>query len=289
MADENVPTGSDNPGNPGENTPGDKGTPTFSPDQWREMISKDYAEDATLADFKSLDDVMKSYINAQKLIGSDKRVKIPEEGDKENWMSFYDRIGRPKEASGYEFGIPEGAPEGYESEQFQAYAQEFRKTVHDLGLTKSQAENLWNYQQKASIDAYQNQSTAFKQQLEALEETAKKEFGQKLPEVVKLRNNIIAQYGDESVASFIKDNPIIERSPAILKMFEKIGKALGEDKITREVKDRALTPREAKSKLMSMTTDRNNPLYEAYQKQQHPRHDEAVKEFNKLIGFLEED
>ena len=209
MAEENGAGSADAGNSAGEGQQGDGAAgneaTTFTSETWREAISSEWAEDASMADFKSLDDLAKSYVHAQKLIGSDDRVRVPVDDDKDGWMKFYNRIGRPEEASGYEFKIPEEAPEGYESEQFQAYAQEFRQRVHDLGLTRTQAEQLWNYQQKASLDAYQQQVTAFKQQVEQLEETAKKEFGQKLPEVVKLRNNLVAQFGDPEVAQFIKD------------------------------------------------------------------------------------
>lgn len=259
---------------------------TFSQEQWREMVSEEWATDASMADFKSVDDLAKSYVHAQKLIGSDDRVRIPKEDDTDNWKKFYNKIGRPEDPSGYEFKIPEKAPKGYESEEFQKYAQDFRQTVHDLGLSKKQAENLWEYQQKTNLDVYQQQDAKFKEQLTTLEDTAKKEFGAKLPEVIKLRNDIISQYGGEEVGKFIDENPLVNRSPSLLKMFEKLGKALGEDKITREVKDRAFSPREAKSKLMSITTDKSNPMYEAYHKTWHPNHDEAVKQVNKLFDFM---
>jgi len=122
-----------------------------------------------------------------------------------------------------------------------------------------------------------------------LKDSAVKEFGAKHDDYKKTRNNIIAQYGDQDVKDFISASPILEESPALLKMFNKTGAALGEDKITREVKTAAITPKTAKSKLAAMTTDKNHPLYEAYQKQYHPNHQEAVDEFNRLIGFMTDD
>jgi len=280
----------------GEGSQGEAGTEAttftaeqWSTEQWRESVSSEWAEDASMADFKSLDDLAKSYVHAKKLIGSDDRVRIPKEDDPDNWKKFYNKIGRPEEASGYEFNLPEDAPANYESEQFQAAALEFRGKVHDLGLTRSQAEKLWDYQVKSGIDMAQNNKAAMDKIVGDLKDSAIKEFGAKHEEYKKTRNNIIAQYGDQDVTDFINASPILEESPALLKMFDKIGKALGEDKITREVKTAALTPKTAKSKLAAMTTDKNHPLYEAYQTKYHPRHDEAVEEFNRLIGFYSDD
>jgi len=279
-------------GNSGdEGSQGTEGTEstTFTSETWREAISSEWAEDASMADFKTMDDLAKSYVHAQKLIGSDERVKIPTEDDTDNWMKFYNKIGRPEEASGYDFKIPEDAPENYENEKFQVAASEFRKTVHDLGLTRTQAEKLWDYNVKQGLNIAQEYNTNHKQQLDGLAEASKKEFGQKLPDVIKMRNNIINQYGDAEVAQFLKDNEIADRSPAVLKMFEKLGKALGEDKIGRQQKTRAVSPKEAKSKVNAITMDKNNPLNEAYHKQYHPRHQEAVDEVNRLWGFYDDD
>jgi len=109
----------------------------WSTEQWRESVSSEWAEDASMADFKSLDDLAKSYVHAKKLIGSEDRVRIPKEDDTDNWLKFYNKIGRPEEAAGYKFNIPEDAPPNYEKEQFQAAALEFRGKVHDLGLTRT--------------------------------------------------------------------------------------------------------------------------------------------------------
>lgn len=262
---------------------GDGDGGALSLDNWRDAIPKEYAEDASLANIKTIDDLAKSYVNAQKMIGSENRVKIPEaDASAEEMMEFYNKVGRPKDPSGYDFKLQEDAPQEFESEEAQQWVDSFRKNSHDLGLTKAQAEALWDAHQKDAIDNYNKASLSFKQQVEELEENSRKEFGTKLPEVVKIRSEVINTFGDAAAFDVLVNNPINARSPELLKMFEKIGKALGEDKLTREVKTRPLSPKEARSKINDLVSNKQNPLHEAYQDPNHARHKEAVEEFHRL-------
>lgn len=260
--------------NPEAGGGGDAGTK-----DWREMISEEYATHGSMANFQSLDDLAKSYISAQKLISQEK-IPVPNSDDPDLWNTVYNKLGRPENPDLYELGLPEGAPEGWNSEQFQNYTTEFKKTVHDLGLTKKQAENLWGYLQNTNMSVYQKQQEAQKQQLDDLAARAKKEFGQKLPEAIKVRDAMIKQFGGEELLQEIKNNPMLDRSPAILKMFTEMSKNFSNDFISNDEKaGKTMTPREAKAKVNSILSDKNHP----YNDRKHPAHMDAVDEFMKLV------
>ena len=61
-------------------------------------------DEPSLQTFDSVDKLAKSYVNAVKMIGGnpDNLISIPQEG--ESWDSFYNQLGRPEQANGYDFG-----------------------------------------------------------------------------------------------------------------------------------------------------------------------------------------
>ena len=61
-------------------------------------------DEPSLQTFDSVDKLAKSYVNAVKMIGGnpDNLISLPQEG--ESWDSFYNQLGRPAQADGYDFG-----------------------------------------------------------------------------------------------------------------------------------------------------------------------------------------
>ena len=61
-------------------------------------------DEPSLQTFDSVDKLAKSYVNAVKMIGGnpDNLIPLPQEG--ESWDSFYNQLGRPEQADGYDFG-----------------------------------------------------------------------------------------------------------------------------------------------------------------------------------------
>ena len=81
---------------------------TGSSVDWKNALPDDVKTDPSLADIKDVGGLAKSYIHAQKMVGTDKISLPTENATPEEMSTFYDRLGRPKE---YEFSkaeLPEG-------------------------------------------------------------------------------------------------------------------------------------------------------------------------------------
>jgi len=90
-------------------------------------------------------DLLKSYQGAEKLLSvpADQVIKLPQNNpDPKVWNEqVYDRLGRPKEAAGYE--LTKLVPEGHDTKFAEAASGKF----HELGLNTKQAHELtkwWN-------------------------------------------------------------------------------------------------------------------------------------------------
>lgn len=85
---------------------------------------------------KDVASLAKTAFNAESLLG--KSVQLPGEGaTKEELDKFFNRLGRPEKAEGYDFKLPDGLPKElpYDGE----FAKEFKSWAHEAGLTPRQA------------------------------------------------------------------------------------------------------------------------------------------------------
>ena len=80
-----------------EQTPATAPTaPAEQSSSWKDSISEEFRKDPSIEKFTEIDALAKSYINATRMIGTDK-VAIPNKNFTEDqWNEFYDKVGRPE-------------------------------------------------------------------------------------------------------------------------------------------------------------------------------------------------
>jgi hypothetical protein len=111
--------------------------------EWLGGLPEDLRGDATLGRYKSLEDFARGHVELRKVAGS--RVIVPAaDADDATRAQFYEAIGRPKDAGGYEFEVPEGASPDL--------ANGFREFAFATGMPKDMAEKAvkWNNEQIAA-------------------------------------------------------------------------------------------------------------------------------------------
>ena len=64
---------------------------------------------------------------------ADKVLRIPVDGDVEGWQEFHQRLGAPKEASGYDIPVADGDEVG------KLYTDHMKESFLKMGLTPEQA------------------------------------------------------------------------------------------------------------------------------------------------------
>lgn len=114
----------------------------------REWVGKAGFKDVTPASFGAL--AVKAR-DAESLIG--RSIQLPGDDAKpEDWAKVYDRLGRPKDAAGYEFRALDGLPAefAYDGEREKA----FKADAHVAGLTPKQATQLRDAQVKRDAAAF---------------------------------------------------------------------------------------------------------------------------------------
>lgn len=279
------------PGNqdPGNQDPGDGGgefateeefIDFFKSGGWRDHIEEDLATDSTLADISNLDDLVKSYVSAQKMIGK-KRVAVPApNADESEWNDFYKSIGRPDEPDLYNL---EEAMEGVELveglEFDKEYLDNFRTKLHKLGIPREQGEKLFRELIQDTNQSYQEQLQANKDYIDNANQMVDKEWGKSKQERLTRINNALNKVVGDNKELMDAANRL-GNDPLALLIVDKFIDAFSEDKIdnlTQSVK--TLSPRRAMSKLNTIYNDKNHPYHDVT----HPDFDAANKEVEQLM------
>jgi len=113
-----------------------EGLKSDGPDlSFMDKISEEYKETPTIKNIKSIDDMAKQLVHANKKIGE--RLSEPEEVN-EDFFSFYSKLGRPENPDDYKLEVSDELKElGFDEKNF-------KETAHAAGLTAKQANLLFD-------------------------------------------------------------------------------------------------------------------------------------------------
>ena len=205
-------------------------TPISAPETpslgWRAGLPDELKQNPDLASFKTVGEFAKSALETkakaadlEKKLG-DSIPKLPDDATEEDRNTYLDALGRPHEASEYEFdGEDKNAPEwtGYWKEQF-----------HKLGLTKSQAKQLsteFNGQIQKMVDAH---NAALKEEMNTAEQKLRSELRDKFDTNVELAKRLWQKHGEgEFDKAFASDSP--SNRYGMIRFLLKMAALTGED------------------------------------------------------------
>lgn len=159
------------------------------------QVPEEYREKEYMKGIDSMDSLLKTFDNAQSLIGK-KTVGIPTQEDPpEKWSEFYNKMGRPESPDNYEFEKVE-MPEGINLPE--EMSESFRKVLHDAGLTQTQAKQLKKAYDENMLEQYQklkaDQDAQFEEMNNEFESMLDKHFGDRKDEAAERVNKLLADH-----------------------------------------------------------------------------------------------
>jgi len=255
-------------------------TVTLDDSNWRQFVPPELANDQTFQGYKTIGDVFKGHINATRLTGGEK-VVIPagKLDTPENWAHLFDRLGRPKDPDGYQFERPT-LPEGMKYDENLEKA--FKKFAHEVGLLPKQAAAGYKFWNDIMTRAHQAIAKGKDDMYAQTEEALRSELGGKYDDFVKGANGVLKMSGasPQEIAAFADE---FGNNPLVIKVMGNIAKMISEDLLIRGGKPSwEMTTEDAKKKADDIRMNKNNPLYEAFYKKDHPQHKLAVEEVERL-------
>jgi len=239
---------------------------------FKDVIPEKYKDEKALSNFTSMDDFVKSYLSAQRLVGANK-VAIPNKmATDEDWEEVYSKLGRPAKPEDYKYSFSE-------EEINQDQLKNFNETAHRIGLLPKQAERIIKFYNEMNTQAeVDNQKMFEAKQTEAMTDL-KKEFGptytKRLDQAKKLATETL---GNEMLNNTVlKDGTRLGDSVEVIKAFSMLADKLSEDEIIKGEGSSYQTASEIEKEISELTED-GSP----YWNKTHPNHAKTVERVFKL-------
>jgi hypothetical protein len=220
---------------------------------FKSLIPDEYKEDKALANFQDMNQFVKSYLHAQKMVGLDK-IPVPNKyATDEDWQEVYKRLGAPEKADQYKY-------------KFAKQAESIVKFYNEL--------NQQSVSQEASkMDAARLESeTVLKTEFGA-------EYGKRLDQAKRLATQTL---GSEFLNSTIlKDGSKLGDNVSLIKAFSSLADKLSEDEIVKGEGADYMSAKELQRQLDELQ-QKGSPYWD----KMHPNHKRNVDEVFKLREML---
>ena len=243
---------------------------------FKDLIPENFREEKSLENFNNMEDFVKSYLHAQKLVGADK-IPVPNKhATEEDWNEVFKRLGAPNSPEDYKYNFKD-------QEMDQGQVQEFNKTAHRLGLLPKQAEGLIKFYNDLNGNIAASQEEQAAQAQLNTEAELKKEYGpqyaKRLDQAKRLAVNSLGQEFLEN--TYLKDGSRLGDNLTVIKAFSNLADKLSEDPIIQGDGSSYMTAKDIEKEITELTQEGS-----AYWIKGHPNHQKAVEEVLKLREML---
>ena len=243
---------------------------------FKDLIPEGFKEEKALDNFNNMEDFVKSYLHAQKLVGADK-IPVPNKhATDEDWNEVFKRLGAPENPDDYKYNIKD-------QELDQNQVKEFNKAAHQLGLLPKQAEGLIKFYNEMNGNIASSEEEAASQAQLVTETELKKEFGpqfaKRLDQAKKLAVNSLGSEFLEN--TILKDGSRLGDNIKVIKAFSELADKLSEDEIIKGDGSDYMTAKDIEKEINELTQEGS-----AYWSKTHPNHQKAVQEVLKLREML---
>lgn len=201
--------------------------------------------------FKEAQDLALSYKNLEKLVGvpADQVLRMPKEGDTEGWNKLHERLGRPAKPEDYELAVPEG--------DSGEYAKFIATAMHELGITKKQAQALAAKQNEFLGTQTAKEAEAYQATIKAQDTTLRSKWGQAYDKNLQVAKGAFAELGitTEAVNALEKAMGFA----GVMEFFHGLGAKIGEDKFVSAAGatgfNGVMSPAAAKARIQAIAKD----------------------------------
>jgi len=249
------------------------------PAEWLAQLPEDIRGEPSLAQINGKDwaeagpVLAKNYVNAQKLVGTD-RIQSPQASwtDKD-WEMFFAKAGRPETPDRYTLPVDiklEGGATFDEKKLATA-----RSTFHKLGLSDRQASGIIRYYAESLNSTSVEQRGREEASVAESSNKLRAEFGDKFEQNVDLAKGVVRKFGAPELVEFLNTSRLGD-NPHLVRMLVKIGNGMAEDDARGQgpglfIKDST----SARSEVDRLSGDKE--FQDALNSREHPGHKAALE------------
>jgi hypothetical protein len=242
------------------------------------MIPEELRGHPSISPIKDVENLARSYVNAQRLIGADK-IPLPANPTEEDLDRVYSRLGRPESAENYEIAVDGNVVT-------EEVANSYKDVAHKLRLTPEQASGVMEYYKSV----VENTGAATMQQLEqqrAASETAlRQEWGSNYDGIVEKAAATAQEFGNSEMFDIdLADGTKLGNNPDFIKAFAKIAEfrqsVTSEDTVSEASQTSFMTREKAQAEVSAIMaspayTDRKNVV----------AREQAIAKVQELMGYI---
>jgi hypothetical protein len=247
---------------------------------WRDSLPDDLKSSAALNAIPDVPTLVKSYINAQKMIGADKIAVPTANASKEDWTAVFQKLGLPKTPEEYKVEVEKGM------EFDQDFFTGFKKLAYENGVLPAQAKQLAEFLHKEDKKSRDKEVSDYQANVTREIKKLQGEWGEAYSENVAKAKAALNEFADKDTQEAIRKSGL-GNNVHLLKVLAKAGATLAEDKIKGEGGSGGfkLTPAQAQAELDAIHGNMKHPYYD----KQHSEHLAAktkVKELHAVASWV---
>jgi hypothetical protein len=262
--------------------------PAASDAPWYETLPDALKADPGVTRYGKFDDFVTAKLNLDKHFGvpEDQLVKLPGADDAAGRDALFARLGRPEKPDGYELPAAEGLPPL--PSEIEARA---RETFHKLGLSKEQAQALWQLQNEIGLNAQTEAAKALEVADAAAFASLKGDWGPQYDARIKAVQDYVSANAPKELLGFL-DQSGLATNPHLFRLVgDLVAKTSGPSSLPGAGAGGGLqggsgrfTPQEARGEINRLIGD------QAFQKRLNdaadPGHAQAVAQWRDLNALL---
>lgn len=242
---------------------------------WKSALPTELQSDPSLKTIGDVTALAKSYVSAQKMIGSEKIVIPSKHATDEDWKQVFTKLGLPQELKDYAVDVPKDAAfDGI-------FVKGFSEAAYKAGILPKQAQAMVNWfnesNNKRMTEFSEGQAKERAKGIDGL----KSEWGNAFDaQISRAKQALKLNDPDGSLSKYL-DKTGLGNDAQIVKLLAKVGESLKEDGVTGQGGDlsRAKTPDSALKEINTIRGDKAHP----YNVGDHPNHKKAVEEMHELF------
>ena len=244
---------------------------------FKSLIPDEYKEDKALANFQDMNQFVKSYLHAQKMVGLDK-IPVPNKyATDEDWQEVYKRLGAPEKADQYKYKFDK------DQQVDENALKAFNEVAHRNGLLPKQAESIVKFYNELSQQAVSQEASKIDAARLESETVLKTEYGseynKRLDQAKRLASQTLG--ADFLNNTILKNGSKLGDNVSLIKAFSALADKLSEDEIVKGEGTDYMSAKELQKQIDELEAPDS-----AFWKKTHPNHERAVQEVFKLREML---
>jgi len=230
-----------------------------SGNEFLNMIPEELRQHPSISPIKDVENLARSYVNAQRLIGADK-IAVPVNPTDEDLDRIYDRLGRPETPNDYGFDVDGNVIT-------EELAANYADVAHKLRLTPDQAKGILDYY-RSTVEQEGAQSLELAEVAkEQTVQSLRQEWGRAFDQKVEAAARVAQEFADPEMFNItLADGSKLGDNAEFIKAFAKIAdfrqSVTSEDTVAEMSQSSVMTPATAQAEIDAIMNDKSHAYWD---------------------------